>query len=127
MISYVRKNFRKIIIDALIVASLSFFGGFVVGFVLSAAGIADANIKISLIGISNVFLSILGFFIVSMRNDDRYWLHLSSVAFLAWLSGFVNLLLGYNFTSIFIGIFWIFGCMFIGGGLGLLIRKKNRS
>ena len=127
MTGYILKNVRKILIDTVIVWSLTFFGGFVVGFVLSASGIADANIKISLLAISNVFFSILGFFIVGMRNDERYWLHLSSVALFSWLSGFVNLLFGHNFTLIFISILMVFGCMLIGGGLGLLIRKKTRS
>ena len=127
MTAYIQKNFRKILIDALIVWSLTFFGGFVVGFILSAIGITDPAIKTALLAISNITWAIIGFFIVGIRNTEKYWIHLSIVTVLVWLSGFLNLLFGSSLLNIVIGIFLLFVLMLIGGGLGLLIRRNQRS
>ena len=127
MTGYIRNNFQKILIDALIVWSLTFFAGFIIGFILAASGVKDPIIKTALIAISNIFWMTIGFFIVSNRNTEKYWLHLSSVAVLAWLTGFVNLLVGSSLITIILGIFLIFVCMFIGGGFRLLIRRIQRS
>ena len=125
MTKSIQMKLIAILIDALIVYGLSFLGGFLGSILLRASKINNSELYVALLGISGGIAISLGFFIVGMRTNEKYWWHLSLVALCTWLGGLLNLLNSGNFYNWFFSIILIFFCMVVGGGLRLLIPRKS--
>ena len=108
--------------DVAIVWALTAMGGFVVGM----AGGAPARSMLANAA-SNLLFSTLGFIISGCLVGGRRWKHLGIVAFLAWLTGFANVLLrvGIGAGDVLLSLPFVFVCMGIGGGLSYLFRPAD--
>lgn len=86
---------------------------------------APISVKLVTAGIVNIILVSGGFFVCTLLFKGNPWKHLRFVAIGAWALGFFILFIGgtFNLWVATLPIFFI--CMWIGGGLGTLLKKMS--
>jgi hypothetical protein len=113
--------------DVAIIILLSFFGGFIGGFVLGVAKINEPEVVTIVIAVISIVTTIAGFWIVGCLNKEapkERFSYLGYVGISVWLFGLINILVGLSSIKQ-----WILSAIFvliylaIGGGLSLLTCK----
>jgi hypothetical protein len=114
-------NYKAVARDAAIVLGLTFLGGFVIGIT------SPNELNISAIAISNIVLSVVGFFIAGCLTKSLRFQHLSVVALCVWLVSAHNILLGVSFLQWVFSSVYVLITMGVGGGLSLLFVKPIKE
>jgi FtsH-binding integral membrane protein len=111
--------------DIAIVFVLTFFGGCMVGS-LSATRGHEGPPSVLLLAASNLALGTIGFTLSGvMAPPSNRWLHLTWVAFGAWLTGLINVVMGMPVMQWAVGILFVMAMMGVGGLLSMLFRPTR--
>ncbi len=117
----------KIILrDALIILILTFVGGFIIGLCRPMFKMSDQEFM-SLIGLSNLLFSVIGFTIAGSLSPNQRWKHLLLVTLCVWPMGLINLFFGIPVIQWVISILPLLITMAIGGAISYLFAKGNQS
>jgi hypothetical protein len=115
--------------DVAIIILLSFFGGFIGGFVLGVARINEPEVMTLVIAVISIVTTIAGFWIVgclSKKSAMQRFNYLGYVGISVWLVGLTNIAVGLsNITQWMLSSIFILICLAIGGGLSLLTCKAK--
>jgi hypothetical protein len=119
-------NWKRVILDVLMVFLFTFVGGFIVGVVTGATGAGMKSPAFALgIAISNLAMTTIAFTISACRAPDPRWQHLFVVALLSWAAGLINLLFGVKLVHWVFSIFAILLTMAAGGALSYAFRPHS--
>jgi hypothetical protein len=113
--------------DVAIIILLSFFGGFIGGFVLGVAKINEPEVMTLVIAVISIVSTVAGFWIVGCLNKEapkERFSYLGYVGISVWLFGLINILVGLSsITQWVLSVIFVLICLAIGGGLSLLTCK----
>lgn len=100
---------------------LSLLGGFVIGII---GAMKEQPASMIAIAVSNILCSVAGFTLAGYFTPEKRWPHLFLVAGGLWLTGLVNLAIGFSFAQWLASGVIVVVAMGIGGGLAALLKKK---
>ncbi|TFI54714.1 hypothetical protein BLD44_008600 [Mastigocladus laminosus UU774] len=115
-----------IIRDVVLLNVFTFLVGYFLAMTIPSLSFEEA---IPLIGLINIIIITLAFFIMGCAARINRFQHLRNVAILVWLGSIVNIYIlpGANFLTWLASGIFIFIAMLVGGGLSLLVVPNSSA
>jgi hypothetical protein len=117
-------NWMAVLRNVAIVFGLTFVAGFIVGLI---SQIQKAPLNLPLLGLVNIFMITLGFFICGCLTPVKRWPTLLLTVVGVWLASIMNIFLGAATVPTWIASFFVCGIFaLLGGGLSTLVVPESR-